>query len=442
MTSPNKKLFVLAIDGVPHSLVQQAVQKGRMPHFERLARQGSLIQMNSTIPVISSVAWAAFSTGVNPAKHGIFGFTDRDRELRPVVLTASHLQAKSLWKRFNDEGKRVIVINVPGTYPPNPIQSILIGDFLSPSIEKATYPSSLVPLLKEIRYMIDADPKLAITKRDAFLEELFQALQARSRLTFHLLEQEEWDFFMLHVMETDRLHHFFWDAKDDPKHPHHNSFWELYSKVDELIEQIIDTIDAHTELMILSDHGFCKIRQEVDLNCYLAERGFLQFKPGAQALSSLDSSSIAYSLTPGRIYLNLKGREAAGCVKPGDVPRLLRELTAALYELKDPENGEPVMERVYTCEEIYHGPLLSQAAELIAHPRNGYDLKASVMAEELFSRSPRTGMHTYEDALLYVRGHALHVDEKTSMLDITPTVLRLMGLDIPKELEGKSLLLA
>ncbi len=437
-----KKLFVLSIDGVPYSFVQEAFQKGQMPHFQRLIRQGSLMKMNSVLPVISSVAWATFSTGVNPAKHGIFGFTDRDPELHPIVVTSSRLRAQSLWRRLNERQKRVIAINVPGTYPPDSIEGILIGDFLSPTVEKATYPASLVPLLKSLNYLVDAEPWLAHRDQTAFLAEIFQALSARGKLAFRLLEEQEWDFFMLHIMETDRMNHFFWDAKDDTLHPRHRDFCEFYTRVDELIGQVADTLDDDTQLMILSDHGFCDIRYEVDLNRYLTELGYLRFKKAAQSLSDLDPSSVAYSLTPGRIYLNLKGRETRGSVDPQDAPQLLDKLKDALYELKGPESGDPVIQRVYTRAEIYQGPLLSQAAELIAHPQNGYDLKASIGNEGLFQRTARTGMHTYEEALVYVRGHKLHemANKQPSILDVTPTIFALLGMQIPQEFEGGNLL--
>jgi predicted AlkP superfamily phosphohydrolase/phosphomutase len=442
MRAGKKRLFVLGIDGVPYSLVQEAFHRGLWPNFQRLARQGHLAMMSSVLPVVSSVAWATFSTGVNPARHGIFGFVDRDSELRPVVLTASHLKAKSLWRRLNEHSKRVIAINVPGTYPPEPIEGILIGDFLSPSLEKATYPSALLPLLHTIGYVIDPEPHLALTDKAAFVGEIFRALQAREELTLRLLESEEWDFFMLHVMETDRMNHFFWDAKEDPEHVHHDKFWEFYGRLDELIGHVMDALDAHTELMILSDHGFCGIRYDVDLNCHLAEQGLLRFELGANALSDLEPSSVAYSLTPGRIYANLPKGEAQSSVAARDRTRWLRELTNALYELKDPQDGGRVIERVYTREEIYRGPLLSQAAELIAYPRNGYDLKAGTQPTSLFSNSPRTGMHTYDEALIYVRGHTIRTDRPISILDMAPTILQLLGLEIPAELEGRSVLVA
>jgi predicted AlkP superfamily phosphohydrolase/phosphomutase len=432
------KLFVLALDGVPLSLIEEAFRRGRMSNLQRLSEQGGFREIDSVIPVVSSVAWATFSTGVNPARHGITGFVERDERLNYVLLTSSHLKMKSLWRRLSEQGMRVIALNVPTTYPPEPIDGVIVGDFLSPSIEKAVHPRSLVPLLQRFNYIIEPEPRLAHKDKSAFLEEVHRALEGRKRLATRLLVEEDWDLFMLHVMETDRMNHFFWDAKDDPHHPYHHDFWEFYACVDELIGQIADGLDSETELMILSDHGFCGIKLEVNLNRYLEEMGFLHFREGAQALSDLDPSSRAYSLTPGRIYLNLRGRETLGSVDPEDVPSLLQELKEALYDLKG-EEGEPIIQRVYKREEIYQGPLMAQVPELIAHPIDGYDLKAGV-GGELFSRSARSGMHTYEGAFVYVRWCKLKADERASIIDVTPTIFQLLGLDVPVELEGESLL--
>lgn len=442
-----KRLFVLGIDGVPYSLAQEAFGQGRLANLEALAKEGDLVRMNSVIPVVSATAWATFSTGVNPAKHGITGFVDRDPHLNYVLLTSAHFKAKSLWQRLNEHGKRVVALNVPGTYPPESVNGIIVGDFLCPSLDKAAHPASLAAKLQEIGYLIDPDPRLAHTDKEAFLEEVFQALAARRELALRLLdsEGEEWDLFMLHVMETDRINHFYWDAKDDPGHRFHRDFWAFYERVDALIGELAAALagDGSTELMVLSDHGFCALHQEVDLNRYLRDLGYLRFKPDAEALSDIDPSSRAYSLTPGRIHLNLKGREAAGSVDPHDAPRLRRELKQALSQLKDPTNGRRVIARIYEREELYRGPLLERCAELIAHPVNGYDLKASVGNDtgDLFRSTAHTGMHTYEGALVTVRGRRLRTDDSSvSIVDITPTIFELLELSPPEEFEGRSLL--
>jgi predicted AlkP superfamily phosphohydrolase/phosphomutase len=439
MSGPsNRKLFILSIDGVPHSLMNEAFSRGVMPNFQRLVDRDGVISMNSVIPVISSVAWATFSTGVNPGKHGIFGFVDRDADLNYRILTAKDNKARSLWRRLNDLGKRVVAINVPGTYPPEPIDGIVIGDFISPSIEKASYPNEIAPLLRELNYIIDADPLLAQSDRSAYMQQLFDALRARRELTLNLLESEDWDLFMLHIMETDRINHFFWDAKDNSQNEFHNEFWDFYRRVDDLIGLLADKLDEEFEFMILSDHGFCKIDWDVDLNSLLVEQGFASFEENANMLAGLDPSSHAYALTPGRIYLNLEGRESRGSVRPSASANLKNELTNMLLELKDSKAGKNVIERVWGREEIYSGPLLDLSADLIAHPNRGYDLKAGVGNSSIFKKSVRSGMHTFDEALLYCRNRKLLRVDDHSILDATPLIFNLLGLSIPTDLEGSS----
>ncbi len=418
------KLFVLSLDGTPYTLLAHAISQGRLPHLRKLFQQGSFVQMDSVIPTISSVAWATFATGVNPAKHNIFGFVDVDEQRRLVVPNASHMTARPLWQRLTELGLRSIWINLPITYPPEALNGVMVSGFLCTQLEEAVYPTSLLPTLREIDYLIDADPARAYRDPDGFLTELFAALDGRRRLTWHLLETEPWDFFLLHIMETDRLHHFFWDAKDDPHHPHHRDFWRLYEEIDRFVGELLERLPKECELVLLSDHGFCRIEHEVELNVFLREHGFLR----AADLTQLHPASRVFGLIPGRLYITEREPE-----------RTREELTRALYDLKDPQ-GRPVIARVWRREELYTGPYLAKAADLIAVPHNGYDLKARLGASQLFVKSRLQGMHTFDDAFLFVRGHALTTPSKPQIVDLAPTLYALAGREPPPDFEGRNLL--
>ena len=434
------KLFVLSLDGTPYTLLQQALQQGLMPQFAQLLREGSFAQMDSVIPTISSVAWATFATGVNPAKHNIFGFVDRDQNAQLIIPNASNLRAKSLWEYFDENKLRSIWINLPIAYPPPKINGVMISGFLGTELENCVHPSELLPILKGFDYVIDPDPWLARTDRAAFIKELFRTLQARRKITLHLLK-EPWDFFMLHVMETDRLHHFFWDAKDDSRSPFHNSFWGLYREIDQFIGELIATLPSDCALLMLSDHGFCALKREVDLNAYLQQTGFLQYKNGqAQELSDVHPSSRAYSLLPGRLFVNLKGRESHGSVSLSEYEGVRTEVSEALLELKDPETRASIIKQVVKREKVYSGPHADRAADLIAIPHDGYDLKAKLNGAKLFDKSAINGMHTFDDAFLYIRDRSRKPEPKPALIDVTSTIFALMGLPIPKELEGQNLL--
>lgn len=433
------KLFVLSLDGTPYTLLQDALKQGVMPNFSKLTQNGTFAQMDSVIPTISSVAWATFATGVNPAQHNIFGFVDRDEASQLTIPNAAYLKAKALWQYLDECKSRSIWINLPIAYPPAKINGTMISGFLGTELEDCVFPRELLPYLKKINYQIDPDPWLARTDRAAFMKELFSALQARTQVTFHLL-RESWDFFMLHVMETDRLHHFYWEAKDNARSEFYNLFWGLYKEIDRFIGELVAALPRDCHLLMLSDHGFCELKQEVDLNVYLQQLDYLKIQnPAAQELSDLHPETKAFSLLPGRVYVNLQGRERQGSVPISEYERTRQELTQALYALKDPHTGQAIIKQILRREEIYRGPHAERAADLFAIAHDGYDLKAKLNGVKLFDKSAINGMHTFEDAFLYVRGHQLKTSRKPALIDLTATIFGLMGLAIPQTLEGQNL---
>lgn len=424
----SRKLFVLSLDGTPYTLLKDALE--RLPTLKKLFAQGTFTQMDSVIPTISSVAWATFATGSNPAQHSIFGFVDLDPQMHFCIPNARSLTALPLWQRFTELGLRSIWVNLPITYPPDSINGVMVSGFLCTQLEEGVQPVSLLPTLQKLHYSIDADPARAYSDPDGFLTELFAALEGRRQLTWHLLETEPWDFFLLHIMETDRLHHFFWNAHNDPDHPYYAAFWRLYSEIDRFVGELAERLPKDCELALLSDHGFCSIDHEVELNLFLKEQGFLAFRNGApQDLSEVHPRTRAYGLIPGRFYVRDRAYE-----------QTCHELTEALYALKDPHTHRPVIARVYRREEIYSGPQLSRAADLIAVPHNGFDLKARLGATQLFTKSTLQGMHTFDDAFLFVRNYKLKTSPKPRLIDLTPTLYALLGLPQPPDFEGRSLL--
>ncbi len=234
---PQRVVFI-GLDGTPYTFLQRLIAEGRAPNAARLAEQGSLLRMDSMWPWVSSVAWSTMMTGVNPAKHNIFGFIDRDpATYKQFIPTSRHMKAKTLWEVLSDAGKRVVVVNVPVTYPPRQVNGILVGGFLSPSLDKAVYPASYLPTLKSLGYIVDADPWKARESKDLALQEVNAALDARIRTLFHLFDNEEWDYLHVHVMETDRLHHFLWQQMDEDDPIYAPAFYDFYRRIDDMLGQ-------------------------------------------------------------------------------------------------------------------------------------------------------------------------------------------------------------
>jgi predicted AlkP superfamily phosphohydrolase/phosphomutase len=417
---------------------------GIMPNLAAVTGAGSLRRMTSVHPWVSSVAWTTLQTGVNPAKHGLYGFVDRDpATLKTFIPLANRIRFPAVWDRLGQAGKKVIVLNVPVTFPTTPVNGVMVSGFLAPTLnEKSVYPPALLPTLQKLGYRIDTDPLIARQDRDRAMEDIRDALEKRTRGFLHLLDNQPWDFFIGVIMETDRLHHFFFEQMEQAHPVYAPAFYDVYRRIDGFIGQVRERLSPRDTLLLMSDHGFCSIRQEVFYNHWLAEAGYLKYTTEpAKQIDQLHPDSLAYSLDPARIFVNLKGRERDGRVAPGaEYERVRDEIIAGAEKLTDPQSGERVVERAYRREEIYHGPLLAAAADVILAPNDGYDPKGSFYKDVFtYKDSVMVGMHTFSDAFLYV-GQRDVPDRPVSIVEVAPTILGLLGQPIPPDLDAQPLL--
>jgi predicted AlkP superfamily phosphohydrolase/phosphomutase len=442
----SRRVVFIGLDGTPFTFMRRLIEENRAPNAARLAQEGSLLRMDSMWPWVSSVAWSTMMTGVNPAKHNIFGFIDRDpATYEQYIPTSRHMKATTLWEVLSRAGKRVIVVNVPVTYPPREVNGILVGGFLSPSLEKAVYPPSYAQTLKSLGYVVDADPWRARESKDLALQEVNAALDARIRTLFYLFEHEKWDYLHVHIMETDRLHHFLWQQMEQGDPTYAPAFYDFYGRIDEMLGELAARLDDNTTLMWMADHGFCTIRKEVYVNHWLMEKGWLKLRnvppDRKEGLNEIDPDSVAYSLDPGRVVIRVQGREKEGRVSPGAEYESIRDgIAAAALELRDPDSNLPIFQAAFRREELYHGPYLEQAADLILAPYDGFDPKGALYKESLtYKGEELVGMHTYDDAMLYVGGRDIE-QHRFSVLNVMPTILDLMEVHPSPDLDGESLL--
>jgi predicted AlkP superfamily phosphohydrolase/phosphomutase len=438
MNSPTqRKVIVIGLDGATLDLILPWIHKGFLPNFQRIVKNGVWGHLTSTIPPFTAPAWTSFMTGKNPGKHGIYDFMVRKQgTYESSSVNASFCDADSLWRIIGAEGKKVGVINVPVTYPPEDVKGFLISGMLTPSnADVFSHP----PLLtQEIRKLFGNFPELPLVvyhprgREKELIEAAEQFTEARMKVVDHMMESYDWDFFMVVFRATDILQHWLWKYMDESHSLHEpvidsalaNGVLRIYVLLDQYIGRLLDKLENNI-LMIMSDHGAGPLEKYIYINAWLLSKGYIKLRKGIvpltkKALFRLGLTPIrlydilmwfglgkrvskavrehkkglrglmdrmflsfedvdwertrAYSVgNLGPIYINVKGREPKGIVSEGnEYQSLVKNLIRELTDLTDSDTDEKVMEGVFSRQELYHGKHLNDAPDIVFLPKREY----------------------------------------------------------------------
>ena len=425
----NKKLVVIGIDGVPFDLIDSYSRQGVMPNIRQIIQTGIIIPMAATLPEISSVSWSSFMTGVNPGKHGIFGFVDlnpRSYEFRFPGFR--DLKAPPFFDELGQREMRSVIVNLPSTYPARSIPGVLISGFVVPDLKRAVYPESYFPILTRYGYVVDVDATKGKNKKMELLSDLHYMLRIRKQVADLLWSKESWDLFMFTITGTDRLHHFLFDAYRDQRHHFHADFKKYYQEIDEIIGEFYEKIEGKDEfeMIMLSDHGFVSLDQEIYINQILKKSGYFKTESREPAsLEDITSDSTAFALDPSRIFLHLKEKFPRGKVGSNDYHRIRQELKELFEEYRI--GSKKVIKRAYFKEEIYDPDQLDSAADIVLESYPGYDLKAGLKKNSEYGKTHFQGMHCRDNAFFFT-SRPEFVKDNMSICDVKGQMFRLLDL--------------
>lgn len=429
---PNKVL-VLGLDGATFDLIKPWAAAGYLPTLKRLMDEGAHGSLRSTTPPMTGPAWTSFATGVNPGKHRLYDWIARDEgQYTFSPMTALDMEAPTIYTLLSDAGRRVCALNVPMTYPPTPVNGVMVSGLPAPSTKvQITYPAGLYNEILDAvgDYILYPDPGQAYSEAgvDAFLTRLYRTTDLRVETLDYLRSREDWDFAMVVFNGTDTISHAMWKYMDKT-HPLHdpagalkygNAIRDYYAYLDGKLAKYVDELPDDTTLVVMSDHGFGPFHKFIHVNNWLMQEGWMatnsgpltrlkrtMFRQGFSPMNVYDtmmrmglgslkgevvrgqgqgllktfflsfddidwSRTQAYSLgNVGQVYLNVAGREPQGCVQPGaEYERVRDEIIAKLKTLRDPETGELVAETIYRREELYSGEHLEKAPDIVFLPR-------------------------------------------------------------------------
>jgi predicted AlkP superfamily phosphohydrolase/phosphomutase len=487
---------VISLDGATWDILQPWMESGFLPNLAELAAGGAAGRLHSTIPPVTAPAWATFQTGVHPGKHGLFHFTRyQPGSYDTALVDATSITPSTLWRILSDAGKRLAIINVPVTYPPQPVNGVVVAGLLSPSSRQAFWPPRLHDEVTaavggyEVFTPVRTFDYLGVR---GFVEQVTGLAQGRAAAGRHIFGLEDWDFFMLHFQATDIIQHALW-AWVDPRHPDFDSkpheererVRGFYQALDGLLGEFVEMAGGDRLVIVMSDHGFGPVMRRLYLNQWLLNEGLLA-APGQSALKGrllgwaeeavrradvwklrrrlirprsrgeglvervkrdalIDwPRTKAFALSGpffGRIYINTEGREPQGTIPMGSEWESLRDRIAnGLLSLRDPANGQSLVEQVWRREEIYDGGRAAELPDLVVKPADGYQVVTEFRRSLLTEPMPDflSGTHRTE-GILVLRGAGIRQGKtlaSASIADLAPTILYLMGLPVPRYMDG------
>ena len=506
------RCMIIGLDGADWSVIDKLVSLGRLPNIQRLLEQGARADLNSTTPPMTLPSWSSMLTGCHPGTHGIFDFVMRDSRTDDWTLqfvNANHRGVPTIHEWLSMQGKRVASIAVPTTWPPYPVNGVMVSGFDSPvstGIDGSfCHPPELYDeLLRRFGGLKFADFQESAVDEDWLQDArrlLLSEIERKQQIGMWLLEQEEWDCFMLLFGESDTASHHFWRYYDENS-PRHldvdprlkDTIPAVYERLDVAVGQLIQEANAEV-VCICSDHGFGGAgTTALYLNRFLEEKGWLQYTQvdarkrdrlldwmRTTALSRIPSSvqGKLFRLLPESLKSSLETATRFGMIDFSKTLAVSDEMNYAAtirlnvaqlslerqYEiiadlrndlLSWEVNGQNPISDVWHRDDLFEGHHVHRSPELVLelNLEHGYTytLLPSIRVDK--GTTWRTlessewqggkglgmnGSHRQYGVLLLTGNNIHPIQTDAEMADIAPTLLAALGEQIPSYMEGSVL---
>lgn len=505
MSAKNKnRLLVVALAEATFDLIIPWMEEGELPAFKKFFEEGTTGKLKSSVPMITPQMWGNLITGKNPGHHGLFDFWQRGKDGKFKEVNGSQIKVKPIWKLLTEKGLSSGIVNIPFTYPPQKINGFMISGEDAPGAHPSiAYPNKIYNEVVEKfgRYRLkDIFP--GGRKKEDYLTLVEEDIRKQTDVLVYLILKNNWDFFFTFYSATAITQHYFWKDMQLSNNEYKDIIKNAYKSLDAAIDRLIKSAGENTIVFLISECGAGPLISGVQINTWLQKERFLTFKnsngksqkkisssKGKSLLRSkisdfrknvqthipqslfyftnknmhwlkrwiqtyLAGSDIDWNKTlafsrgkEGDIFINLKGRDPNGVVEQEQYENVRDQIIQKLSSLIDPSNGKKAVNKVYRREELYSGPYIEFAPDLIIDwvdssymPTESDRDKDSVFVERWRANMnwPTSGSHR-TDGILLARGPGITKNKKienSGIIDMTPTWLYLLNQEIPNDMEG------
>jgi|GEM_PF-3132093 len=494
------KTLVIGWDGATFDVIDPMIANGDLPHIARLMENGTRGLLESTIPPSSAVAWPTFMTGCLPRKHGIYGFYQSTEDYSTELVTSSNIRVPRFWDWLGSHEIRTIAINIPVTFPPTPLNGIMISGMLTPnSTVTFTYPQHISDALRTLNppYPIEADIIRQIRTSSQFacsLKLIDKWINDFQVSVEWLLSNHNWDCACIVYRASDIIQHYLGipGKQDQIRDNSENGVFRVYQKLDESLGRLMTSLSEKPSVFLVSDHGAGPVEGRFFVNNWLIRNNFLTLKslpsvrrsvnlkrrvPLGRILSRLHLSRLAGALPvwiqslgipahdrlaldhlinwnktiayapvsdvqSASIRLNLRGREPNGIVGVEQAIPILDTISKCLSSINTRQN-EPLFSRVFIPAGEFDDLSSNRGPDLIALPNENlfHNISHAITGESQIIDGPpprAKGQHRLH-GIFAASGHNILRGKRVDtarIVDIAPTLLHSMGVPIPDNMDG------
>lgn len=436
--------------------------RDELPNLGRLIDAGTWGPLSSVDPPITVPAWSCMMTGRDPGELGIYGFRNRsDHGYHSLAVADSGaVGVDRVWDHLSREGRHVIVVGVPQTSPPVPVNGELVSCFLTNDTrtDPYTHPAGLRAEIESLvgSYRVDVR-SFRSDDRDRILADVYAMTEQRFTLCRHLLDTRPWDFFMVVEIGLDRMHHAFWRFLDEqhprhePGHRYRDAIRNYYIYLDEEIGELLERFDEETTILVVSDHGARPMLGAICVNQWLAQEGYLVLAEEPDGICPFDQARVDWSRTRAwgeggyycRLCLNVAGREPQGIVSEREYGPLLDELGARLEQLPGPD-GTAIGTRTFRPAELWREQRGIPPDLIVYFGDLGWRSNGSLGHDRHWTYDNDTGpddANHDRNGLCVIRGPGIPAQrrEDLAIYDIAPTILARAGLSPEAAMRGRVL---
>jgi predicted AlkP superfamily phosphohydrolase/phosphomutase len=477
-----RTLFI-GLDGATFTILDALTASGDdrepvMPFLAGLYRGGARSILRSTPNPLTPPAWVSLMTGKSPGKHGVFDFIraeDRGNEVFFTLFDSRDCLEETIWAVASRQGKRVGVLNFPFTAPPlGNLNGFMVPGFIPwRHLRRNTVPTDLFDLLKtvpgfdfkELAWDFDREKKatdeLSDEERERWVRYHLPRENQWFKIARYLLLEKDPDLLAIMFDGVDKLQHQAWpfieprreDGSEDSYYQRmHGLCMSYFRQLDGFLESLVNLAGRDVQVFIASDHGFTASTEVVRINAYLGQKGYLRWKQmpeTAEAARREDSmfanldwdNTIAYCPTGSSngITIRVSDRTGGKGIRPEDYEHVRDRLISDLRDLRDPETGDPVITSIFKREEVFSGPAMLRAPDLLLVLRDFGFVSIKNKAPVVERRQQVAGTHHPEGILFAVGPGIKHGEfvETYNVMDVGATLLYSLGLEVPEDFDGR-----